>query len=695
MVIAVTGSKGFIGSHLVKRLKELGYDLLELDTKNGFDVTNKNNFKGIRKIDCIIHLAGKTSITESFHLTYDYLTHNYLGTLNVLELCRKYNAKIIFASSNIYGQPQYLPIDEAHPYQVTNPYTQSKIIGEQLCQLYCNNFGLSCVSLRQFNIYGSKMNEDSLIPTILKQASGGQVKVRDSKPQRDYVHIDDIIEAYVASINYDCKGFEAFNIASGNSFHVNDIIKICENKLSKDIQLIDLHEPRKNEIMNIEANITKAKIKLKWEPKITLKEGVNSLIDYYYHDATSKDLSNNYSNTDIVTKDFIPLSVPSFRGNEWDYVKECLDTEWVSSAGKFVNEFELKISEYTKSKYAVACVNGTAALHISLLITGVMPEDEVIVPTITFIAPVNAVRYCNAHPVFMDADKYYNIDIIKTINFILNETELKTIILDGKKSVYSFNKKTGRRISAIIPVHVFGNAVWLDDLYNICKEKNIKIVEDATESLGTNYKQGKFEGKHTGTIGELGCLSFNGNKIITTGGGGMILTDNEEFAIKAKYLTTQAKDDDDRFVHNSIGYNYRLTNLLAALGIAQLEQLQDYLKIKKENYLFYKERIDKIKGLHLAELPGYANNNYWMYALQIDKEKYGRDREQLMAFLAKNNIQTRPVWYLNHLQKKYRQCQTYYIEQAEILIKNTLNMPCSINLGTKDIGRIIEKLNET
>src|SRR4030065_951008 len=281
MVIAVTGSKGFIGSHLVKRLKELGYDLLELDTKNGFDVTNKNNFKGIRKFDCIIHLAGKTSITESFHLTYDYLTHNYLGTLNVLELCRKYNAKIIFASSNIYGLPQYLPIDEAHPYQVTNPYTQSKIIGEQLCQLYCNNFGLSCISLRQFNIYGSKMNEDSLIPTILKQASGGQVKVRDTKPQRDYVHIDDIIEAYVASINYDCKGFEAFNIASGNSFHVNDIIKICENKLSKDIQLIDLHEPRKNEIMNIEANITKAKIKLKWEPKITLKEGVNSLIDYY------------------------------------------------------------------------------------------------------------------------------------------------------------------------------------------------------------------------------------------------------------------------------------------------------------------------------------------------------------------------------------------------------------------------------
>jgi aminotransferase in exopolysaccharide biosynthesis len=371
-----------------------------------------------------------------------------------------------------------------------------------------------------------------------------------------------------------------------------------------------------------------------------------------------------------------------------------LDTEWVSTAGKFVDEFELKISEYTKSKYSIASVNGTSALHISLLLSGVMPEDEVIVPTITFIAPINAVRYCNAYPVFMDADKFYNIDILKTIDFILNETEMKTIALGREKTAYSYNKKTGRRVSAIIPVHVFGNAVWLDDLYIICKERNIKIIEDATESLGTKYNQGNFKGKHTGTIGDFGCLSFNGNKIITTGGGGMILTDNQALAAKAKYLTTQAKDDDARFLHNSIGYNYRLTNLLAALGLAQLEQLRDYLIIKKDNYLYYKDHIDKIKGLHLAELPEYAKNNYWMYALQIDKEKYGRDREQLMTFLSKNNIQTRPIWYLNHLQKEFGQCQTYYIEHAEILLKNTLNIPCSVNLGKSNIERVIETLNE-
>lgn len=694
MVIAVTGSKGFIGSHLVKRLTALGYDFFEIDSKLGIDITNKNHLTKIKKFDCIIHLAGKVSITESFKLTYDYLNDNFQGTLNILELCRKYNAKIIFASSNIYGQPRYLPIDEEHPHYISNPYTQSKIMGEQLCQLYSSNFALSCIALRQFNIYGPGMNKDSLFPTILKQLSSGQVKVKDTRPKRDFIHIDDVVEAYIASIEYDCKGFEAFNIASGNSFYIKDIVDVCENKLSKSIRLIDLGECRKNEIFNIEASISKAKNKLNWVPKINLEEGLSDMIDHSYSDLETSDTPKYNALKDIASKNLIPLSVPSFRGNEWNYVKECIDTSWVSSAGKFVDEFELKISEYTKSKYAVACVNGTAALHISLLIAGVLPDDEVIIPTITFIAPVNAIRYCNAYPVFMDADKFYNIDMNKTIDFILNETEMKTITVEGKSIAYSFNKKTKRRVTAIIPVHIFGNAVWLDDLYNVCKERNIKIIEDATEALGTKYIEGKFKGKHAGTIGEFGCLSFNGNKIITTGGGGMIITDNQEYAAKAKYLTTQAKDDEARFIHNSIGYNYRLTNILAALGLAQLEQLPDYIKIKTDNYILYKEHINKINGLRLADLPEYASNNCWMYALQINKENYGKDREQLMTFLDKNNIQTRPVWFLNHLQKEFKNNQTYHIEYAEILINNTLNIPCSVSLSKVDIERVIEKLNE-
>jgi len=381
--------------------------------------------------------------------------------------------------------------------------------------------------------------------------------------------------------------------------------------------------------------------------------------------------------------ELIPLSVPCIQGNEWKYIKECLDTEWVSSSGKYVNLFEKRISEYTGGKHAIACVNGTAALHISLLLAGVKPEDEVIVPTITFISPINVVRYCQAFPVFMDADKYYNIDIEKVINFIRKETIFK----DG----FTFNKTSKRRISAIIPVHVFGNAVRIDNLVPVCKERNIKIIEDATESLGTRYFSGKYSGKHTGTIGEFGCLSFNGNKIMTTGGGGMILINNEQTAYNAKYLTTQAKNDEVRYVHDEIGYNYRLTNIQAALGVAQLEQLPGFIKIKKRNYNTYKQGIDQIPGLHLAETPDYANNNNWMYALQIDQEKYGKDRDKLMAFLS-NNIQTRPLWYLNHLQKPFKDLQSYNIEKASALWENTLNIPCSVNLTANDIKKVINLL---
>ncbi|MCK4815244.1 aminotransferase class I/II-fold pyridoxal phosphate-dependent enzyme, partial [bacterium] len=255
----------------------------------------------------------------------------------------------------------------------------------------------------------------------------------------------------------------------------------------------------------------------------------------------------------------IPISVPTIQGNEWKYIKECLDTGWVSSAGKYVDKFEEEICRFTGTKYAVACVNGTAALHVSLRLVGVQPTDEVIVPTLTFISPVNAVRYLNAEPIFMDADDYYNIDAQKTIRFIKDESEFK--------NGFSYNKKTGKRISAIIPVHVFGNAVNLEELTAICTERNIKVIEDATESLGTIYTKGRFTGKHTGTTGDIGCFSFNGNKIITTGGGGMIVTNNEEYAKRARYLTTQAKDDQVRYVHNEIGYNYRLTNIQAALGV--------------------------------------------------------------------------------------------------------------------------------
>ncbi|MBE2886759.1 LegC family aminotransferase [Geobacter anodireducens] len=380
----------------------------------------------------------------------------------------------------------------------------------------------------------------------------------------------------------------------------------------------------------------------------------------------------------------IPLSVPCLKGNEWKYVKECLDTEWVSTAGKYVETFEKDFAAFVGSRYAVACVNGTAALQVALRIVGVCAGDEVIVPTLTFIATVNAVTYLGAEPVFMDCDEYYNIDVRKTAEFLEQETEFR----DGS----TWSRATGRRIAAIVPVHVFGNAARMSELVALCRERNIKVVEDSTESLGTVYCSGELDGRHTGTVGDMGCFSFNGNKIITTGGGGMIVTDVPEYAERARYLTTQAKDDEVRYVHNEVGYNFRLTNVQAAIGVAQLELLPEFLEAKRANYLAYKERIDRIDGLFLAESPAYARNNHWMYALQIDPAVYGKDREQLMEYLKGEGVQTRPVWYLNHLQVPFRDCRNYRIEKAFQMLETTLSIPCSANLSERDIDFVADRL---
>jgi perosamine synthetase len=380
----------------------------------------------------------------------------------------------------------------------------------------------------------------------------------------------------------------------------------------------------------------------------------------------------------------IPLSEPHLGGNEWAYIKECLDTGWVSSAGKYVDLFEQRIAQYTGAKHAIACVNGTAALQVAMQLAGVRAGDEVIVPTITFIASINAAIYNGATPVFMDADDYYNIDVKKTSEFIKTETVFK----GGS----SFNKKTNKRIAALVPVHVFGNAVDLEKLLTLCKERNIPIVEDAAESLGTIYTQGHLGGRHTGTIGLLGCLSFNGNKIITTGGGGMILTSDDSLAEKARYLTTQAKDDAVRYIHDEVGYNYRLTNIQAAMGVAQLENLPGFIEKKTNNYQYYMLNINKIDGLNVSDVPRYAKSNNWMYALQIDKKKYSMDKEKLYNHLAKSGIETRPVWYPNHLQKMFTKHQSYKIAKATILHSNTLNIPCSVGLNESELAKIVAHL---
>jgi aminotransferase in exopolysaccharide biosynthesis len=380
---------------------------------------------------------------------------------------------------------------------------------------------------------------------------------------------------------------------------------------------------------------------------------------------------------------FIPLSVPNLKGNELEYVTHAVKTEWVSTGGPYVNEFEEKVAEYVNVKGAVSCQNGTSGLHIALQVCGLTSANEVIVPTLTFIAAVNPVKYIGAEPVFMDCDDSLTMDAGKLLRFCRNECNF----INGKL----INNRTKKHIKAVVVVHVFGNMVDMEKIMEVANQYNLKVVEDATEAIGTYYTSGKYAGKFAGTIGTIGVYSFNGNKIITTGGGGMIVSNDEELLKKSKHLITQAKSDELYYTHDEIGYNYRMTNLQAALGLAQLEQLEKFIEVKKENYNLYKVKIEEIQGLSLINFRDDIRCNHWFYALECSSV-YSLNRDEIIKYLSTKKIQSRPIWGLINEQKPYIECQAYKIEKAKHYIEHIVNIPCSSNLTKEDLQYVVECL---
>lgn len=381
---------------------------------------------------------------------------------------------------------------------------------------------------------------------------------------------------------------------------------------------------------------------------------------------------------------FIPLSVPNLKGNEKKYVLDAIEKEWVSTGGEYINKFEENIAKYVDVPLAVSCQSGTSGIHLSLIEAGVKSGCEVIVPTLTFIAAVNPVKYLNAEPIFMDCDDSLTLDPIKLKDFLENEC-----VFDGDTLI---NKHSNRAIKAIVVVHIFGNLANMEKIMELSKKYNLKVIEDATEALGSKFTFGKYKGKHSGTIGDFGIYSFNGNKIITTGGGGMIVSNDLEKLNHIKYLSTQAKDDTLHYVHNEIGYNYRMTNVQAAIGLAQLEELDSLKKTKKENYFKYKKEIEKMDKLSLIEFSKDIEPNYWFYGLNVEKSKY--DVDTWIKLLHENNIQTRPIWGLIHEQLPYKDNYSYKIEKAKYYVKNIINIPCSSNLKSEEVDYVLEKLNQ-
>jgi perosamine synthetase len=380
--------------------------------------------------------------------------------------------------------------------------------------------------------------------------------------------------------------------------------------------------------------------------------------------------------------EFIPLSVPNFCGNEQKYVDDALEGAWVSTSGAKVGEFEDQLARYVGMPHAVACASGSAGLHLAAMTAGIRRGEEVIVPALTFIASVNpTTRYVGAEPVFIGCDKTATMSADAAEDFCANHCTLKA---DGL-----YNNKTGARVRALVVVHVFGNMADMPRFLEIAKKYHLILIEDAAEALGTKYTAGPLSGKFAGTMGDVGVYSYNGNKIITTGSGGTLVSNHADWAARAKHLSTQAKTDLLRFKHDEVGYNYRMTNIDACLGLAQLELLEGFIQHKTERYEQYRAGLDGVKGFSMLSFREGTRSNHWFYSVLLP------DRLNLDATIEKLNaqgIQTRPVWSLIPEQCDYARNEKYCMEQAEEYRRRILNVPCSTNLTKEQCSRVIDAL---
>ncbi|MBQ9032167.1 MAG: LegC family aminotransferase [Parasporobacterium sp.] len=379
---------------------------------------------------------------------------------------------------------------------------------------------------------------------------------------------------------------------------------------------------------------------------------------------------------------FIPLAIPNFEGNERKYVDDAIDQGWVSTGGAYITKLEQELAKYLHVENVSACQSGTSALHLSLVEAGVKPGDVVLVPPLTFIAAVNPVKYQFATPVFIDCDDSFCLDPLKLKAFCETECDF-----DGNRLTYQ-----GQQVKAIVVVHVFGNMADMESIMEIADSYGLKVIEDATEALGTYYTEGKYAGKYAGTIGHFGAFSFNGNKIITTGGGGAVTSSDPKIVDHIRFLSTQAKTDPHYYIHDEVGYNYRMTNIQAALGVAQMEELPEFVRRKQHNYELYKKAFENCDLLELIPFREGTSSNKWFYSLQINRKKITASMREIITALEKVGIQTRAIWGLINEQKPYLGEKTYKLEKAPFYASRILNIPSSTQITEEEINYVAEQI---
>lgn len=381
---------------------------------------------------------------------------------------------------------------------------------------------------------------------------------------------------------------------------------------------------------------------------------------------------------------FIPLSIPNFEGNEKKYVDEALEQGWVSTGGAYITKLEKRLAKFLHIENVAACQSGTAALHLSLVEAGVGPGDVVVVPPLTFIAAVNPVKYQFATPVFIDCDDSFCMDPLKLKQFCEEECMFSEGVLTYKNQI----------VKALVVVHIFGNMADMVSILETAHKYNIKVIEDATEALGTYYTEGVLAGKYAGTIGDFGAFSFNGNKIITTGGGGAITANSAGTVNHLRYLSTQAKDDPHAYIHHEVGYNYRMTNLQAALGVAQMEELPEFIRRKQDNYEYYKELFEDYELGKIIDFREGTSSNKWFYSLEINRYKIKAPMREIVASLETYGIQTRAIWGLINEQMPYQKEDTYKLKKAPYYADRILNLPSSTQITKKEMKYVADQVKK-
>ena len=380
----------------------------------------------------------------------------------------------------------------------------------------------------------------------------------------------------------------------------------------------------------------------------------------------------------------IPLSIPNFEGNEKKYVDDAVDQGWVSTGGAYITKLEQALAKFLRVENVAACQSGTSALHLSLVEAGVKPGDVVIVPPLTFIAAVNPVKYQFATPVFIDCDDSFCMDPVKLRSFCENACEWDGELLKHK----------GAAVRALIVVHVFGNMADMESIMDTAKKYNLKVIEDATEALGTKYTEGRYAGRYAGTIGHFGAYSFNGNKIITTGGGGAVTANDPKAVDHIRFLSTQAKTDPHYYIHDEVGYNYRMTNLQAALGVAQMEMLPEFIRRKQRNYELYKKWFSGFEYGELMPFREGTDSNKWFYSIRIDRDHITSTMREIITALHGKGIETRAIWGLINEQKPYESEETYQLEKAPYYADRILNIPSSTQITEEEIRYVAEQVKQ-